>query len=80
MDVEPRLTPVSRISVKRKIDELYAEEQDSFLSNISSIFLRKPSVTVDFWTARDGHSFLGCIVHYIVDGILHTSFELKLLE
>ena len=39
------------------------------LKEISDISF-KPTVTVDFWTGRDGRSFMGCTVHYIYQKML----------
>ena len=52
-DVEPRFKPVFRVAIKRKLNDLYQEGRDEMLKKISVI---KPTVTVDFWTGRDGHS------------------------
>ena len=46
---------------------LSEETKSSLLKEISAIARHglKPSVTVDFWTGRDKHSFMGCTVHYV---------------
>ena len=64
-DVEPRFQPVSRVAVKKKLNILHEEERDSKLKEIADLSF-KPSVTLDFWTGRDGRSFMGCTVHYVV--------------
>ena len=71
-DVEPRFSPVSRVSVKRKLDELYSKGRGDLIESITSLPL-KPSVTVDFWSGRDGQSFMGCTVHFIQDGSLKNA-------
>ncbi len=68
-DVEPRFTPISRVSVKRKLSDLYSQDREVFLKEISTL-RPKPTVTADFWTARDGRIFLGCTIHYITEGSL----------
>ena len=68
-DVEPRFAPVSRVSVKRKLNELYTQDRQVFLGNITTL-KPKPTVTADFWMGRDGRSFMGCTIHYIVEGNL----------
>ena len=64
-DVEPRFQPVSRVAVKKKLNILHEEERDTMLKEIAELSF-KPSVTLDFWTGRDGRSFMGCTVHYVV--------------
>ena len=65
-DVEPRFTPISRVSVKRKLNDLYTHDKELFLKEISAL-RPKPTVTADFWTARDGRNFLGCTIHFITE-------------
>ena len=65
-DVEPHFAPVSRVSVNRKLNELYTQECQVFLGNITTLKL-KPTNRADFWAGRDGRSFMGCTIHYIVD-------------
>ena len=62
--VEPRFENVSRVAVTSKLDELYEEEKQQLLAQISCCDV-KPSVTVDFWTGCNGKSFMGSTVHYI---------------
>ena len=62
-DVEPRFRSVSRMAVKRKLNELYQQEQSSLLHEVNIVC--KPTVTLDFWTGHDGRSFMGCTIHYI---------------
>jgi hypothetical protein len=62
-DTEPKFHSVSRVTVKRKLNELYQQERSSLLQEVH--VLCKPTVTLDFWTGRDGRSFMGCTVHYI---------------
>ena len=69
-DIEPRFTPVSRVTVKRMLGELYANKRDVLLSNIVSISLCKPSVTADFWSGCDSRSFMGCTIHYMDNGCI----------
>lgn len=64
-DVEPQFQPVSRVAVKKKLNILHEEERDTMLKEIADLSF-KPSVTLDFWTGRDGRSFMGCTVHYVV--------------
>ena len=59
-DVEPRFQHVSQVAVKKKLEVLKELATISF----------KPSVTLDFWTGRDGRSFMGCTVHYIRENVL----------
>ena len=68
-DVEPRFQHVSRVAVKKKLEVLYEEEMDQMLKELATISF-KPSVTLDFWTGRDGRSFMGCTVHYIRENVL----------
>ena len=48
-DVELRFKPVSRVAIKRELNDLYQEGRDEMLKEISAISF-KPTVTVDFWT------------------------------
>ena len=64
-EIEPRFQPVSRISVSTKLTKLYEEEKSRLLADIATSVVKKPSVTVDFWTGCDVRSFMGCTVHYI---------------
>ncbi|XP_011404500.1 PREDICTED: zinc finger BED domain-containing protein RICESLEEPER 3-like [Amphimedon queenslandica] len=71
-DIEPRFTPVSRVAVKRKIDELYKRERENLMSEIAAMSC-KPSVTIDFWTGCDGRSFMACTIHYTAGGVFKNS-------
>ena len=77
-DIEPRFTPVSRVTVKRMLGELYANKRDVLLSNIVSISLCKPSVTADFWPAVI-HAVLWVAqyITWIMDALKTTHFSLK---
>lgn len=61
-DVEPHFTPISRVSVKRKLSDLYTHDRELFLKEISTL-KPKPTVTADFWTVREGCNFLSCTIH-----------------
>ena len=74
-DVEQRFNCVSRSAVGSRIKEL-SEQTKSRLLNEISVILRvglKPTVTVDFWSGRDNHSFMGCTMHYVHDKQLKHS-------
>ena len=68
-DVEPRFQPASRVAIKQTLEVLYQEERDHMLKEVAASSF-KPSVTLDFWTGRDGRSFMGCIVHYVSEKML----------
>ena len=71
-DVEPRFRPVSRNGIKRKLSDLYQQEYSALLNEVKVIAL-KPTVTLDFWTGRDGRSFMGCTIHYVHEKELKNS-------
>ena len=62
-DGEPKFRSSSRIAVKRKLNELYQQERSSLLHEVNIVC--KPTVTLDFWTGSDDHSFMGCTIRYI---------------
>lgn len=74
--VEPKFQNVSRVSVSSRLEEIYKEEKRNMLDEISTSFVHKPTMTVDFWTGCNGKSYLGSTVHYVHEKKLksHTIF------
>lgn len=74
-DVEPRFKSVSRVSVGSKISALLRETKSDLLKEISIIASHglRPSITMDFWTGRDGRSFMGCTIHYVYNNQLKNA-------